>query len=109
MSQQDSDLYGKISDEDVLRYAQYKIHTEHEKKFRYGMAKYKDPIINKDCANEGFQECWDLINYLAAVKLQHSRVLRLLEDLAESTSTQNDPRVIEIQQLLGSKPLAQKI
>ena len=102
------DLYGKIKDEDVLHFAQYKIATEHEAKFRAGMAKYVDPIINKDCANEAFQECWDLINYLAAIKLQHSRALRLLEDLAASTNTQNDPRVLGIQALLGSKPLAVK-
>jgi len=99
-----------ITDEDVLAYAKYKIHTEHEAKFRDGMRKYKDPIILKDCANEGFQEAWDLINYLSATKLQHSRIIRLVEELELAhPELVNDPYLDQIKLLAGSKPLAVKI
>jgi len=100
--------YPPITDEEVLRYAQYKIATEHEAKFREGMRKYDSPIMLKDGVGEAFPEAWDLINYLSVGELQKSRALRLLDDMATEYGLSEDPRVQMIFDLLGKKKLAVK-
>lgn len=97
-----------ITDEEVLAYAKYKYESEYEKKFRAGMEKYHSPIIEKDCVTEAFSEVWDLISYLATIKLQHSRALRLLDDFCEDFNVIPDPRLEEIRNLLSNKQPAVK-
>ena len=53
-------------------------------KFKAGMQKYPTPIFNKDCLHEAFQETYDLLSYLTALRVQRKQCIEHIESLADT-------------------------
>jgi hypothetical protein len=69
-------------------------------KFTEGMRKYPTPIFQKDCLKESFQEAYDLLSYLTALKAQRARCAELVENLSHQYKIINSENYTELMNLL---------
>jgi len=96
-----------MTDEDILKELIESVPAQLEAKFRAGMAKYKEPLIEKDCLAEAVPEALDLIVYLTAAEIQKRQAHYLVKRI-QGRSMQDDRLLRELETLLEPKPLATK-